>query len=166
MNEDEVREALLALKTDDEPELRHVLCLADAAASYEVELVPREVVAAVAAVVELGRDVDNGGLDQFVWNHGVEISREVAAALRAVGALENADVLDRLAAELAAREVPDEDAAGPVARFLAFRRAVQGPEFGVPDHREEAAEAILEYVLERAAALPDADAELPRRPAQ
>lgn len=163
VSEDEVREALLILKTEDEPDVRNVVVLATAAPGYAIELVPPAVVEALAAVFELDGDVANGGLDQFVWNHGVEISRQVAAALRAVGALENADVIDRLAGELAARADEDGD---PVARFLAFRRAVKGPEFGIPGHQEEAAEAILEYVLERAESLPDADAELPRRAAQ
>ena len=44
----------------------------------------------------------NGGADQFGWNWGEEAARQLAALWRAVGAIENADLLDRLASELSA----------------------------------------------------------------
>jgi len=98
-------------------------------------------------------------MDQVVWNIGHERAREVGKAFRAVGALENADLVDRLAGVLAEQPAGDAD---PVTRFMAFRRAVSGPFFGIPEPQAELGEVVLEYVLERVDSLPDPDGPLPR----
>jgi hypothetical protein len=96
-----------------------------------------------------------------------EYARELAKSFRAVGAIENADVLDRLATALAgyrANNTPEAITADPVTHFLAYRRAVGGPEFGIPDHGEELAEALVEYVMEHKQTFRDPDAPLARKP--
>jgi hypothetical protein len=157
-----VRAAIRALKGmgEDEPELRHVLTLVRAALDGKEGLVPERVVDAVHAKFETDRDFANGGADQYVWNQGPEAARAAARALRRVGAIENADLLERLATELVAftaRHAP----ADPVQDFLAYRRGVGGPFFAVPDIDEEVGEALLEHVIAHADELPDPDAPLP-----
>jgi hypothetical protein len=127
-------------------------------------LVPQSVLDAVHCVYLTERDVANGGLDQFVWNNGVERARFVAASFRAVGALENADVIDRLAEELEnyQREVGEEAiAADPVDRFLAYRRRGGGPFFPIPDIHEEVAESLIEHAITHADEFADPEAPLP-----
>jgi hypothetical protein len=89
--------------------------------------------------------------DQAVWNHGAPAARAFAATFREVGAVENADLFDRLAGELDAIVASGDDV---VARFLAFRHRVGGPFFAVPDLGEELAEALVEYAVARAAEFP------------
>ena len=101
--------------------------------------------AAVEGLLRCERDFANGGADQFVWNHGAEAARRIGAAWRAVGAVENGELLVELADALG--EAPG-DAADPVAAFMAFRRRVGGPSFGRPDPREELAEALVEWAME------------------
>jgi hypothetical protein len=165
---EEVRDALRVLRAGGEDaSLGHVLTLVVAADHYAVPIVPPEAIAAVGAKYAMDRDVANGGMDQVVWNHGDETARGYAAALRAVGAIENADLLDRLAAELARYRAEVTDAAisaEPVKHFLAYRTAVGGPSFGIPEPGDELGEALLEYVLERADHLPDPDGPLPPAP--
>jgi hypothetical protein len=163
VSDDEVREALSELRGDD-PELGHVLRLVRASLERDATLVPRSVIAATMAKWDTDRDLANGGADQVAWNHGSDATRAYAAAFRAVGALENADLFDRLAGELEAYRAEVGDAAvsaDPVKSFLAYRRRVGGPEFGVPEPAEELAEALLEHVLEHLDELPAADAPLP-----
>jgi Domain of unknown function (DUF4375) len=164
VDDDDIRKALRALRSGTDVELGDVLTLAGAADAYTIELVPAGVTEALDARFALARDVANGGLDQFAWNHGADTTRAVANALRTVGAIENADVLDRLAAEVAAYLAAHTDVSDdPVRHFLAYRRAVSGPEFGIPEPDAELAEVLVEYVLERAEQLPDPDGPLPRR---
>jgi hypothetical protein len=157
--EAEVRDALRVLRSGS-GSLKHVITLVNAAPQYATALVPDDVIQAVAAKFEMDRDVANGGLDQFAWNHGVSTTRAVAAVLRTIGAIENADVLDTLATAIEHHKADvgkTAIAADPVKHFLAYRRAVNGPEFGIPDHDEEIGEALVEFVIEHAAALPDPD---------
>jgi hypothetical protein len=168
VSDDDVRAALRAIKTGDAT-LAHVLCLAAESDAFEPPLVSAEVIDAIAAKFEMDADVANGGLDQLVWNGGEAFARALAKSLRAIGAIENADVLDRLAAALVdykAKNTSDAIASDPVRHFLAYRRAVGGPEFGIPDHGDELAEALVEYVLERKDASRDPDAPLVRKVAQ
>lgn len=164
-DEDEVREALRAVHAG-EIELSHVLSLAIASFDLEKPLVPEEVSMAIAAKFEMDRDVANGGLDQVAWNHGLEATRAYANAFRAVGAIENADVLDRLASALEeyekkhTREAISKD---PVQHFLAYRKSVSGPFFGIPEPGDELAEVLIEYVLDHASAVPPADTPLVRK---
>ena len=97
LSDEDVRHALRAVRSSQGPELGQVLDLAAASMQRSRPLAPQSVLDAVYCVYLTDRDVGNGGLDQFVWNHGVEQARWVAASFRAVGALENADVLDMLA---------------------------------------------------------------------
>lgn len=162
---EEVRDALRVLRAGGEDaSLGHVLTLVVAAHHYAVPIVPAEAIAAVDAKYTMDRDINNGGMDQVVWNHGNELARTYASALRAVGAIENADLLDRLAGELEryrAQVTDDAISADPVKHFIAYRRAVGGPAFGIPEPGEELAEALVEFVVERADALPDPDGPLP-----
>jgi hypothetical protein len=168
ITDDEVRDALRALRSGDVT-LPHILCLAITSDEFESPLIGAEVVEAVGAKYEMDGDVANGGLDQLVWNNGVEYARALARSLRAVGAIENADVLDRLASALddyLAKNTSEAIATDAVKHFLAYRRGVGGPEFGIPDHGEELAEALVEYVIERKDSLPNPDAPLVRKPPQ
>jgi hypothetical protein len=161
---EEVRAALRALRREEEPSLRDVLTLVGAALELSAPLVPQMVVDAVVGKYQTDGDFANGGADQFVWNQGAAAARSVAAAWRAVGALENADLLDRLAGELDAYRGEAGDAAisaDPVHHFLAYRRRVGGPFFGLPEPGEELAEALVEYVLEHRDELPDPEQPLP-----
>jgi hypothetical protein len=168
IREDEVRDALRAIRAGDVT-LPHILCLAIASDEFESPLIGAEVTSAVGAKYEMDGDVANGGLDQLVWNNGAEYARELAKTLRTVGAIENADMLDRLATALAdylAKNTSAAIAADAVKHFLAYRRGVGGPEFGIPDHGEEIAEALVEYVIEHKDTLPSPDAPLVRKPPQ
>ena len=148
--EDEIREALAAVHAG-EATLAHVLCLANAS------LLPKEVDDAIEAKFAMDGDVANGGLDQVAWNQGADAAREYAIAFRTVGAIENADVLDRLATALAdyeSKHSKEDIAKDPVRHFLAYRGSVSGPEFGIPEPGDELAEALVEYVIARAGELP------------
>ena len=161
VSEEEVRAALRAVRSADGPSLSDVLLLVNASLEREAPLVPQPVTDAVCAKFATDRDFANGGADQFAWNHGAEVTQRVAAAFRAVGAIENGDLLARLADELEAyqKEVGEE---GDVVRlFLGSRKRVGGPFFRIPEPDEELAEALLEYVVEHAAELPDPDGKLP-----
>ena len=159
-SEQEIRAALRALHDDDEPTPDHVRTLAVATLLAKLALVPDEVVDAVAMQWKIEDDLANGGMDQVVWNIGRENATHVARTFRAVGALENADLIDRLAGVLEQQPAGDAD---PVTAFMAFRRAVGGPFFGGPEMDAELGEVLVEYVLERAESLPDPDGPLPRR---
>jgi hypothetical protein len=166
-SEDDVRAALRALRAGDEASLGDVLTLVMASPDYASPLVPQETIDAVYAKYEMDRDVANGGMDQVAWNHGHELARVYAKSFRAVGAIENADLLDRLATALEsyyAEHGLDAIVADPVKHFHAYRRSVGGPAFRIPEPGDELAEPLLEFVLERASALPDPDGELPRKP--
>jgi hypothetical protein len=79
----------------------------------------------------------------------VDATRAIAAAFRKVGAIENADLLDRLARELEAYQAEVKDLADdPVRRFLDYRKRVGGPYFGLPEPGDELAEALVEYAHE------------------
>jgi len=162
-SEQEVRDALRALRDDDEPSLDHVLTLVVASVLHEKALVPGEVVDAISAQWAIEDDLANGGMDQVVWNIGHERARQVARSFRAVGAIENADLVDRLSAVLEQQQQQPDGDAEPVTRFMAFRRAVSGPFFGVPELEAELGEVVLEFVLERVDSLPDPDGPLGRR---
>lgn len=144
-------EALARLRAgDDEATLGDVLALLDSG------ILPEEVVDAANAVFATQRDVNNGGMDQVVWNHGVAAARVYAKAWNAVGAIENGQLLERLAAALEAYNAEHTDIEGDaVKHFIAFRKSVGGPEFRIPDPTAEVGESLLEYVLERGASLPD-----------
>jgi hypothetical protein len=152
-DEEAVREALDALRSGESVSLAHVLLLAEASLNGPTSLVGRPVIEAVGAVSLCERDLANGGLDQFVWNQGANIARRVAAAFRAVGALENADVIDALAVELDGY-LGENDAAAvaqdPVRHFLAYRRRGGGPFFAIPELHHEVGEALVEYAIAHA----------------
>jgi hypothetical protein len=104
---------------------------------------------AIAGLFASERDLQNGGADQFVWNHGVAAARTIGAVWCAVGAVENGELLIELAAALERFE--DEGgcaAADPVRAFLAYRKRVGGPFFARPEPSEELAEALVEWALE------------------
>lgn len=164
-SEDDVRAALRALRAGDEASLGDVLTLVMASPDYASPLVPQETIDAVYAKYEMDRDVANGGMDQVAWNHGSSLTRAYAVAFRTVGAIENADLLDRLASavEQYRAEHGDAIAEDPVRHFLAYRKSVGGPFFQIPDPGEELVEPVVEYMIEHASELPDPDGELPRK---
>jgi hypothetical protein len=146
----EIRDAIEALRSDPEPSLSDVLTLVAAGLDDEKLYVPEAVQKAVVAKWQTDRDFANGGMDQFVWNHGVEEARWVAGSFRAVGAIENADLIDRLATELESflKEVSQEEvSADSVRRFLDYRKRVEGPYFDCPDPGDEVGEALTEYLI-------------------
>jgi hypothetical protein len=148
--EDEIQEALDAVHAG-EATLSHVLCLANAS------LVRKEVEDAIDAKYAMDGDVANGGMDQVAWNQGLDAARAYANAFRAVGAIENADLLDRLADALAdyeSKHSKEEIAKEPVRHFLGYRKSVSGPEFGIPEPGDELAEVLVEYVIAHASELP------------
>jgi hypothetical protein len=164
LSDEDVRDALRAVRSDKGPELRQILDLATASMQRSGPLVPQTVLDAVYCVYLTDSDVVNGGLDQFVWNHGVEKARWVAASFRAVGALENADVLDVLAGELDSYQCGvGEDAIGadPVGQFLAFRRRGGGPYFAIPEIREELGESLIEHAIDHGSEFADPEGPLP-----
>lgn len=111
---------------------------------------PAVVCEAVAGLFACRADLANGGMDQFVWNQGAEIARAIGAAWRTVGAIENGDLLLRLADTLPAESAEDADA---VLAFLSYRAEVRGFNFDVPDVEDELAEALLEWAAEHPEAL-------------
>jgi hypothetical protein len=165
VDDQQVRDALRSLRDGSEASLDDVLTLLAASPEYAITLVPRAAVDAVDAKFEMDRDVANGGMDQVAWNHGPQRARSYAAAFRTVGAIENADLLDRLAAAVEHyRQLHADDVAeDPVRHFLAYRKLVGGPVFQIPDPGDELAEPLVEYVIEHASELPDPDGDLPRR---
>ncbi len=170
VTDEDIRAALRAIRSGDEPLLGKIADLVVAStqrpASPDAEpLAPQPLVDAVLGAWSAERDIANGGLDQYVWNHGVDESRRVAASFREVGALENADVIDMLADELerCRSEIgPDPISSDPVRHFLTFRRRGGGPFFAIPDLDDEIGEAIVEYVIAHAAEFPDPDGPLLR----
>jgi hypothetical protein len=163
--EEQIREALRAVRSQDGPSLSDVLLLVNASLERKTpSLCLPALVDAVMAKWTCDRDFANGGADQFAWNNGSELTRKVAADFRAVGALENADLLDRLAAELdayraqAAELGEDGDA---VRLFLGYRKRVGGPFFRIPEPGEELGEVLVEHAIAHAKELPDPDGPLP-----
>src|SRR5262250_2773844 len=149
VSDESIREAHSASKSGQEITLRHVLTLAAASFERERPFAPVAVTDAVSAKWECDADFANGGADQFAWNHGVDPTRAIAAAFRKVGAIENADLLDRLARELETYQSEVKDLADdPVRRFLEYRKRVGGPFFGLPEPGDELAEALVEYAHE------------------
>jgi hypothetical protein len=164
-SDQKVRDALRSLRDGNEASLRDVLTLLSASPNYANPLLPRAAIDAVDAKFEMDGDVANGGMDQVAWNHGHQRARSYAVAFRTVGAIENADLLDRLATavEHYRDQHGDAIAGDPVRHFLAYRKLVGGPFFQIPEPGDELAEPLVEYVLEHASELPDPDGELPRR---
>ena len=111
---------------------------------------PEVICRAVAGLYTCRADLANGGLDQFVWNHGAEVARSIGMVWRAVGAISNGELLCELADALPADPQPQADT---VAAFMAFRAAVGGPDFDVPEVADELAEALLEWAAEHPEAL-------------
>ncbi len=163
-SEDEVRAALRSLRDGKEADLHDVMKLVIASQGYAIRLVPQEAIDAVYAKYAMDRDLANGGLDQVAWNHGPERTRMYAAAFRAVGAIENAELLDRLATAVADYHATHPDLSDDVVRhFGAYRKSQGGPSFQIPEPGDELAEPLVEFVVERAASLPDPDGELPKK---
>jgi hypothetical protein len=152
ITDDEIADALEAILECD-AELGDVLCVVHASLERDEDLAPKVLQTAVMGKYQVERDFANGGADQFVWNNGSDIAREIGEAWRAVGAVENGELLVWLADELDAlsTEVSDDDIAGePVRWFMAYRTRVGGPEFGIPDPDTELAEALVEWAIEHA----------------
>jgi hypothetical protein len=160
--------ALRSLRdASEDVSLSEVLTLVFANDDYEVQLVPQEAIDAVMAKYAMDRDIANGGLDQVAWNHGVETTRGYAKSFRAVGAIENAQLLDRLATSVEEYFATHGEAAitsDLVHHFITWRKSMGGPAFGIPEPGHELAEPLLEFVLERASSLPDPDGPLPMKP--
>ena len=156
ISDDEIREAVDTIRSGAGVELSHVLCLVNASFERDEPVAPQVLVDAVAAKLTTDRDYANGGADQFVWNNGAELARRCGEAWRAVGAIENGDLLLRLAGELEAYRAEVGDAAiaeDPVRRFIEYRKRVAGPFFGIPEPGSELAEALVEWAIEHAGEL-------------
>lgn len=152
----EINEAIANIRAGEGASLSDVLCLVSASFERDEPVAPQPLIDAVVAKYETDRDYANGGADQFVWNRGAELARRFGDAWRAVGAVENGDLLVRLAWELDnyRTEVGDEAIADdPVRRFLEYRKRVSGPFFGIPEPDEELAEALVEWAIEHASEL-------------
>jgi hypothetical protein len=160
-SEEEVREALRAIRSEEGPSLSDVLLLVNAALERKVPLAPQPIVDAVCAKWATDGDFANGGADQFAWNRGAELTRRVSADFRAVGAIENADLLDRLASELEAYQKEVGEGGDVVRLFLGYRKRVGGPFFKIPEPAEELGEVLIEYALEHLADWPDPEGKLP-----
>lgn len=164
----EVVDALRRLRdASEDVSLGDVLTLCFANDDYDVQLVPQEAIDAVMSKYAMDRDIANGGIDQVAWNHGAENTRRYAKAFRAVGAIENADLLDRLATSVEdyfAKHGEATITSDLVHHFIAWRKSMGGPEFGIPEPGHELAEPLIEFVLERASSLPDPDGPLPMKP--
>jgi len=157
ISDSEIKEAADKIRAGAEVELSDVLCLVSASFERDDPVAPAPLIEAVIAKYETDRDYANGGADQFVWNNGSELARRFGEAWRAIGALENGDLLVRLADELDAyrSEIGDDKLADdPVQRFLGYRKRVSGPFFGIPEPGEELAEALVEWAIEHAGELP------------
>lgn len=122
--------------------LADVLVLADADPS-RAPLAVRE---ALAGVVVSKRDRVNGGLAQFVWNHGARRARDIGRAWCKVGAVDNGELLCALADELDTRDTPEADDA--VEAFIHYGKAVGPLLRDVPSVTDELDEAIVEWSLE------------------
>lgn len=146
-DESELRSSLEAIRSQTAV-FEDVETLAFASMSVEEVVVPKQIVDALLALFAIWDDDQNGGMDQVVWNHGIEGARFYAAAFDAVGAVENAELLARLAdaVEPHLAEKSDE----PVQAFQRFRKEVDGPFFGLPELHREAPEAVLEWSFEHA----------------
>jgi hypothetical protein len=147
----EIRDALSAVESAAGPELGDVLLLVQATLDGESQLAPPPLCDAVVAKWASDGDFANGGADQFVWNQGSPLARQTAAAFRAVGAVENADLLDHLAAQLDAYLAELGPVDEPVRQFLGYRKRVGGPFFRIPDPDEELAEALVDFAADHAA---------------
>lgn len=168
-DETDPQEVIAALRRlrdgDEDASLGDVLTLCFANDEYVVQLVPQDAIDAVMAKYAMDRDVANGGMDQVAWNHGAANARAYAKAFRAVGAIENADLLDRLATSVEDYFAVHGEAAitaDLVHHFIAWRKTMGGPFFPIPEPGDELAEPLLEFVLAHASALPDPDGPLPR----
>src|SRR5262249_3097146 len=91
--DDAVRAAAAAIRAGD-PSLSDIMSLVYASLERDATLIGRPVREAMLVWQEVSADLRNGGLDQVVWNMGTDAARFAAAALREVGAIENADLLD------------------------------------------------------------------------
>src|SRR5687768_12981061 len=104
MNEDRITdeqiEAAVSALREEAADLGDVLLLVRASLERKTTLVPQVVID--AAIIEWNAEAElaNGGADQLVWNNGVAAARASAKTLREVGAIDNADLFDRLANEL------------------------------------------------------------------
>lgn len=124
--------------------------LSDVLALLEHDVLPSAACDAVRAVLVTRGDVANGGMDQVAWNHGVEAARQYAAAWLAIGAVENGELMNRLADALERFLANNDASADSVAKFLAYRKSVGGPYFSLPEPADEVAEVVVEYVIEHA----------------
>lgn len=152
IDDTEIAEAL-SYVCDGDADLDDVLLLVNASFERERDIAPGPLQLAVIAKFETDRDFANGGADQFVWNNGPAQARAFGDAWRAVGAIENGDLLHRLADAHDAMhaEHADEDFSDdPLKWFMAYRKRVGGPYFGLPEPGEELAEALVEWAIEHA----------------
>ena len=147
IRDDEIADAL-DFVLDESADIDDVLCLVHASIQRDNGLAPTVLVHAVIALNQTARDFSNGGADQVVWNHGSTAARAFGDAWRAVGAVENGDLMHRLADELDAMRSELELLHDPVQAFLAYRTRVAGPFFGIPDPSDELAEALVEWAIE------------------
>ncbi|NVB38831.1 DUF4375 domain-containing protein [Pseudenhygromyxa sp. WMMC2535] len=120
-------------------------------AGAEPPWAPAPILTAITAMLAAEPDLANGGIDQLVWNTGPGMAREFAAAWRAVGAIENAELLVELAhayEQFTSEQGTEQIAADPVRAFFQFRKRVGGPWLASPDPHAELGEALLEWSLE------------------
>lgn len=152
ISDEQLRDAIASLH-DGTAEFEDVMCAINATFERETQIAPEILVDAIVGKYESDRDFANGGADQFVWNKGSELARRFGGAWRGVGAVENGELLVRLADELEAyRDEVGEEALGQdsVHHFLSYRKRVKGPEFGIPEPGVELYEAVVEWALEHA----------------
>ncbi len=153
VTDNDILTALLGPTAPDGPSVADLTTLVTATLERKKDFAPPLLVEALVGRSSCIRDYNNGGIDQIVWNQGVDYARRVGQAWYNIGAVEHGELLLRLSDDLARfldQTEPSDLESNPVEIFLEFRRAVGGPEFGVPDLDGELAEAMAEWAYENA----------------
>ena len=146
---EKIKQALQEISSAEEPSLRTIFLLVDAGVTHGRLFVPQLIQDSVLGVWSTKETIENGGIDQCVWNIGPEESLTLSQNFRELGAIENAQLFEHLSYELVRfrYEMGDElIKQDNVAAFLQWRRQVKGPFFTVPDLQEEVGLAMIEYV--------------------
>ena len=165
ITDEEIRDALRAIHAGDAT-LAQVLGLAVASDEFDPPLVPRAVIDAVGANTRWMATSPTAG---SISSHGIKVRRRRARMARPFArsvpsrTRTSSTGSRRRSTHNESKHTREEIRKEAVKHFLAYRRSVGGPEFGIPEHGEELAEVLVEYVIAHASAIPAADAKLVRK---